>query len=170
MWSHHSEIWRKETRPYKLYSNFRRAEEKWLSHRRFPWMQGLHLHRVWSAEDRQQPPLWSGLWNVPDGERERSHPRVLGGCPGSVPAEWAGQTWEHSGELPHQVFRNHKENASSSEDKTVRHPNQAKKNASPWCSIGGSFSKFWSSGFRSEYVSKSVFPNPVLLISDLKAL
>lgn len=30
-----------------------------------------------------------------------------------------------------KILRNHKENASSSEDKTVRHPNQAKKNASP---------------------------------------
>lgn len=39
MWSHHSEIWRKKTRPYKLYTNFRRAGKKWLSHRRsvFEW-------------------------------------------------------------------------------------------------------------------------------------
>lgn len=69
-----------------------------------------------------------------------------------------------------KILRSHKENASSSEDKTVRHPNQAKRNASPWCSIGGPFFKFWSSGFGSEYVFKSVFPSPVFLNSHLKTL
>lgn len=69
-----------------------------------------------------------------------------------------------------KILRSHKENASSSEDKTVRHPNQAKRNASPWCSVGGPFFKFWSSGFGSEYVFKSVFPNPVFLNSHLKTL